>query len=394
MVDAFCPSGYTRCDVSTYRGTPLNPSHLSAAPDLCVILVSYRSKRDLERCLPTLVHQPLRLEILVVDNHGGDGVREWLESTYPKITLISAGRNLGYAGGCNLGLRHAAAPWVLFLNPDTEWPAEALSRFLAAARTHPDALWTPKLLHPDGAINACGNEMHFTGITTCRALGEPASAKPGIKSVPLLSGAAILGRRDVLRDLGGFDESYFMYFEDTDLSLRARLSGYRLLCHGDIMVTHHYRLAMNPAKLYYLERNRLRTLAKVLTGASLIRLLPALAVTELAAWAYALRGPAYVWARMRAYAWIMSHLRAVREVRRMVQAERQTTDADLWKGSLDRLPFHQVSSSWIQHWLERLTVWLYRRLRPAVFRDAALTAVANERPPFAERAGRQSRKSA
>lgn len=108
-------------------------------------------------------------------------------------------------------------------------------------------------------VNACGNEMHYTGITSCRGLGMPTEAFTGLHEVPLVSGAAFIARRGLLNNLGQFDELFFMYHEDTDVSLRARSRGHRILCAASAVVTHHYELQMSPTKFYYLERNRLLT---------------------------------------------------------------------------------------------------------------------------------------
>ncbi len=141
-------------------------------PELSVIIVSYDSLNDLKRCLPTLSAQSatVAFELIVVDNHGRDGVAEWLAQQYPSVLLIRNPANSGYAGGNNLGLTQAKGHWVLFLNPDTELAPDCLDQLMATARKHPDALITPKLLKPDGTINACGNEMHYTGLTTLRLI--------------------------------------------------------------------------------------------------------------------------------------------------------------------------------------------------------------------------------
>ncbi|WP_198175306.1 glycosyltransferase family 2 protein [Spirosoma telluris] len=137
---------------------------------LSIIIVSYNSRVDLARCLPTLFSQQTQdsFEVIVVDNHGTDGVATELLTQYPQVRLIQNLANTGYAGGNNLGLAQAKGHWVLFLNPDTElWPG-CLERLMTTARQYPSALITPKLLNPDGTINACGNQMQYTGITTCR----------------------------------------------------------------------------------------------------------------------------------------------------------------------------------------------------------------------------------
>jgi GT2 family glycosyltransferase len=336
-------------------------------PTLSVVLVSYHSRGDLERCLPSLARQGVEgVETIVVDHAPGDGTGAWLAEQHPHVRVVPNPANPGYGGGNNLGLRHARGAWTLVLNPDTELRPGALTALLAAAEAHPDALVTAKLLHPDGTVNACGNVMHPTGITVCGALGEPAERYRGVWPVPLVSGAAFIARTDLLRELGSFDETYFMYLEDADLSLRARARGHAVLCAADAEVMHHYDLAMTPAKLYWLERNRWLTLLKNYERVTLWRLAPALALTEAATWAFALlRGPPYLGARWRAAAWLWREHRIWRAARAATQAERRVPDAELLAGAPVALPFAQlVSSPRLAGFLDRLTTPLYRLALP------------------------------
>ena len=336
-------------------------------PTLSIVLVSYNSLTDLRRCLPSIQQQEVdaTYELIVVDNHGGDGVAQLLRQQFPTVTYLRNPVNNGYAGGNNLGLHHCRGRWVLFLNPDTELHPGALQQLMHTARTYPQAFINPKLLNPDQTtINACGNQMQYTGITTCRGLNEPDSAYTGLVPVPLLSGAALLVPTDRMRELGGFDEIYFMYFEDADLSLRARLRGHTLLCNQDAVITHFYRLGMNPTKFYYLERNRLLTLHKALSQRTWKQLLPALLLTELLTWTFALRGPAYLKSRIRGYRWLWTNRQAIRQQRQAVQQNRQLTDAQLLAGSTVTLPFEQLVPGSLGKLLGAVMSPLYRLLKP------------------------------
>ncbi|CCH56888.1 glycosyl transferase family protein [Fibrisoma limi BUZ 3] len=335
-------------------------------PELSILIVSYNSRTDLIRCLPTIRAQTFSdYEIIVVDNHGHDGVADLLRSEFPDIRLVSNPHNTGYAGGNNVGLTHVQGRWVLLLNPDTELRPRALMILVETVRANQNAFVTPKLLNPDGiSVNACGNQMHYTGITTCRGLNDPADTYHGLQTVPLLSGAAFIAPADAIRQLNGFDESYFMYFEDTDLSMRARLLGYRLLCQADAEIIHHYRLGMNPQKFYHLERNRLLTFMKVLSKTTLRQLLPALVLTELATWAYALRGWPYLRARFRGYRYLWQHRKAICQTQQAIQQTRRLTDRDLLAGSQVALPIAQVTSGGIGKIISDLSAKIYTWLRP------------------------------
>lgn len=335
-------------------------------PQLSIVIVSYHSQAHLARCLPSIARQGVEgIEIIVVDNAPGDGTATWLARQHADVHVIANPTNTGYAGGNNVGIHNASGEHVLILNPDTELHDGALLKLLEAVTAHPDALVTPKLLNADGTVNACGNQMHYTGITTCRGLGEPAEAYSGTHAVPLVSGAAFIARRTLLLELGGFDTSFFMYHEDTDLSLRARSLGYHVLCAADAEISHHYVLHMSPGKFFYLERNRLLTLLKNLAPGTLRRLVLPIMLTEMATWAFALsRGPAYLAARARGYLWLWHERPVWRAERARARAHRRVTDTGLLAAAATELPFDQLAHPTVARFLSATTDPVYRWLRP------------------------------
>ncbi len=334
-------------------------------PALSLILVAYNSLTDLQRCLSSIDQQQdfaaEELEIIVVDNHGHDGVSDWLSATYPTVILLPNPANTGYAGGNNLGLARATGQWVLFLNPDTYLAPGCLARLMATAHAHPTAFLNPKLLNPNGTVNACGNECHYTGITTCRGLNQPANRYTTLEAVPLLSGAALMAPTAAVRALGGFDERFFMYFEDADLSFRARLAGHPLLCEARAEITHFYRLGLSPQKFYYLERNRLLTFRKNFSQRTWRQLLPGLLLTEALTWAFALRGVPYLRARVRTYAWLWQHQR---QLASPVYAP-GLDDTDLLAGSSLALPIDQLMPGRLGTFVNTILTGFYRFLAPA-----------------------------
>jgi GT2 family glycosyltransferase len=309
-----------------------------------VIIVAYNSRADLERCLPTLFSQSYQpLEIIVVNNSPEDDLEGWLSLYYPSVHLIQNTINNGYAGGNNLGVSAAKGEFVFLLNPDTELQEGSLETLVKAAQENPDALITAKLLNLDGTINACGLEMHYTGITSCRGLNQLATTHSGLHETPLVSGGAFIVPKKTFLELDGFDEDYFMYMEDVDLSLRARLRGLTILCAGDAKITHHYELGMSRQKFYYLERNRLLTLFKLYQPSTLLKLTPALLLTELATWFFALlKGPAYVSTRWQSYIWLIQNKKYWQELRQELHQQRRVSDKELLKTGSVKLPLEQL----------------------------------------------------
>ncbi|WP_198175307.1 glycosyltransferase family 2 protein [Spirosoma telluris] len=199
-------------------------------------------------------------------------------------------------------------------------------------------------------------------------LNQPATSYHNLQRIPLLSGAALLAPAQVLQHIGAFDESYFMYFEDTELSLRARLAGYELWCDADAVITHYYKLGFSPTKFYYLERNRLLTFLSTFRRSTLLKLLPALLLTELLMWGFALRGWTYLQMRFRTYTYLYKRRNAIQQRHRIVQSLRQVSDAELLQDSLLSLPFDQLAGDRLGYWLDVLIRPFYRLMRPQISR--------------------------
>ena len=209
---------------------------------LDIVIVSYRSRDLLRRCLESLRAHPPRAEmnVVVVDNASADGTAEMVAAEYPEVELIASDRNLGFAAATNLGARAGSAPYLLALNPDTAVTEDALDAVLAVLRDHPDvAVVGPRLVREDGTLDHAAKRSfptplsalgHFSGLG--RGSGSSgrlaAYRAPGIESGPVdaVNGAFMLMRRDVFERLGGFDQDYWMYMEDLDLSYRVAQEGW------------------------------------------------------------------------------------------------------------------------------------------------------------------------
>jgi len=317
-----------------------------ASPQISVIVVSYNGRAYLEQCLGSLLAEGVTdREVILVDSASTDGSASYVERAFSCVRVVRT-TNGGYGHGCNVGARVARGAYLAFLNQDTVvrpgW-AEAL---VAALQHDPGAgLSTPRILllrDPD-RTNACGNDVHCTGLTLCRGLGAPADALGEDAEVGAISGAAFAMPRHLFEWLGGFDEHFRMYMEDTDLSLRARLAGYRCLYVSDAVVYHDYRLRFGPLKSYYQERNRYLMLLKLLRWRTLVALLPALLLGEAVTWGYVLlREPHRLANKLRAYAWVAGHWREVVAQRRRVQGMRRVADRTLLAACTCRLAFEQA----------------------------------------------------
>jgi GT2 family glycosyltransferase len=312
-----------------------------------VILVSYNSRGDLMRCLPTLLPSITpQDEVIVVDNASSDGSADWIELTYPQILLIRSSENLGFGGGNNLGARNANGNYLAFLNPDTVVEHGWLDALVAVLENEPAVgLATSKILllnNPD-RINTCGNDMHISGITLCRGMDQPRKAFSEREDVSAISGTACMIRKELFVTLEGFDESFFMYMEDSDLSLRARLAGYRCRYVPASIVHHDYTLTFGPKKTYYEERNRYLMLLKCLRKRTLLALLPTLFLAEVVTWGFSLiHDRSNLNNKINAYKWVFQHRIEIQKKRQRVQSYRRANDKDLLRKTHHRLDYEQT----------------------------------------------------
>lgn len=316
-------------------------------PRVSIVVVNTNERHHLQRLLPSLFAQEYPdYEVLIVDNVSTDGSLEYVAEHFPQARIIRNSNNLGYAGANNVGFQHATGDFVAVLNPDTRVEPEWLNELINALQQDATAgLATPKILLMDDAerINTCGNEITYAGLTVCRGLDQPATSYNKQEVVPAVSGAAFVIRKSLLDEIGGFDEDFFIYYEETDLSLRARLAGYTSLYVPTSIVYHEYAFRFSTRKGFWQERNRYYSLLKTLRWRTFLALLPALLLGELISWGYVtLRGPSHMVSKLRAYAWVIKHWRHIRTARNRVQQLRRVRDRQILDGLSHRLNFAQT----------------------------------------------------
>jgi len=313
-----------------------------------IVIVNYEAGEKLAACLASVrAARTTGAEVIVVDNDSRDGSIDALESTFPEVVLIRSPENVGFGAGSNTGARAARGEFLVFLNPDTRVEEGWLEALLRPLDADPRAgLSTAKILLMDepGRINTCGNDVHVTGLTLCRGYREPRERFRTVEEIAAVSGAAFAVRRAAFETVGGFDETFFLYVEDTDLSWRARLAGWKCLSAPESVVYHYYSFRLTPRKVYYEERNRYQMLVKVLRWRTLILLVPALLLAEVVTWGFVLlRDRRNAANKVRAYGWILAHLPSLLARRREVQTIRRLRDRDLLETTGYALDFDQAS---------------------------------------------------
>ncbi|MHA6288849.1 glycosyltransferase family 2 protein [Maricaulis sp. CAU 1757] len=296
--------------------------------DISVLIVAYRSRATIQRCLDALAAQTVApREVFLLENGSPTGETVDLEGLPDWITPVSSDENLGFAGGNNRLAERAAGRWLALLNPDAYPHADWIEALDAATRRYPDfALFGSTQYQADqpGLLDGSGDVYHAVGLAYRSCYMRPVSMLPPEGEVFGPCAAAALIRRDVFEALGGFDESFFCYNEDVDLAVRARLAGHRAIQLRGAKVDHTgYGSSGRRSDFatYYGVRNRLWVFLKTMPGWLLWLLAPVHALaTALLGLAAFKHGQARVYARA-----IRDGLKAwprIMQARRKLQAER------------------------------------------------------------------------
>jgi len=225
------------------------------------------------------------VEIIVVDNGSTDESLKFVQETQPNIKLIRNPLNYGFARASNQGAEAAGGEWLAFINNDMRLEPDWAQRLLEALSQRGEDVVCAgsKILSWDGGrVDFIGGSMAFNGHAFQRHFGEPVEAVEQPREVQetlFACGGAMLIRRDVFLQVGGFDEDYFAYFEDVDLGWRLWLMGYRVILVPQAVVYHHHfgttRKLAASKHLFLCERNALFSIYKNYSDDHLQQVLPA-----------------------------------------------------------------------------------------------------------------------
>jgi len=230
---------------------------VGAAPSATVttIVVTYNNERQITDCLTSLRADPATAgAIIVLDNASADGTAAIVEESFPDVHLIRSPENLGFGRACNEAAAHATGEYVAFVNPDTVLQGDAITQLLVYAERRPEGgIYGGRSLTQDGeaGMESCyappslwGAWCFGTGLSTAfpRSRFDPESLgrwnRDSERDVGVVTGLLMLVRRELWERLGGFDDDFFMYSEDVDLSMRATRLGYRPCITPKAVVVH------------------------------------------------------------------------------------------------------------------------------------------------------------
>lgn len=243
-------------------------------PEVSAIVLNHNGKDIIPQCIDSLIDQTYKdIEIIVVDNGSTDGSDSLVAKRYPdKVKLIKLDSNLGYAGGCNAGIRAATGRWIALLNNDAvadpRWIAKMLARIKNDGRNDAGMVASRILLMDSRDIlDNTGHLIYPDGLNVGRGRLQKDYGQYEAEDEALFpSGCAALYSKQMLEMTGLFDEKFFAYADDTDLGLRGRLMGYRCLYANDAIVYHMHSATAgqySSFKAFHVERNRIWVLIKI-----------------------------------------------------------------------------------------------------------------------------------
>jgi GT2 family glycosyltransferase len=232
------------------------PSEIADRPKVSVVIVNYNTREMTLECLRTLTENlgqdQIQAEIIVVDNASSDGSIEAIRNAFPQITVIASPTNRGFGAANNLAMKQATGDYFLLLNTDAFPEPKAISSLVAYLENHPHVgVVGPRLLNGDGSLQTSCYPFPTPGRAWAENLwlsaAFPRSALVGDyrhwghdeeREVEWAIGACLLVRKKVVEEVGGFDETFFMYSEEADWQRRIRNAGWTIAFTPAAVVTH------------------------------------------------------------------------------------------------------------------------------------------------------------
>ena len=247
------------------------------APELSIITINYNGLQDTCELLETLPLKDERLEVIVVDNASKNDETTLIEQRFPQVTVIRSEKNLGFAGGNNLGIKASHGKYLFFVNNDTVFKREKgivkSEKYASAFQPLIERLESSKKIGavcPKIRFAWDDNPIQYAGYTPLSSItmrnrsigfGEPDQGQyDKAHTTPYAHGAAMMVKREVIEKAGLMPECYFLYYEELDWSMMIRRAGYEIWYEPACIIYHKESQATgqnSPLKTYFITRNRL-----------------------------------------------------------------------------------------------------------------------------------------
>ena len=308
------------------------------APRVTVVIPNWNTREFLGPCLKSLRRQTFRdFETVLVDSASTDGSVGFVETHFPEVRTVALPENRGFSGAANAGIGASGAEFVVLLNNDTEQDPGWLGALVRAADLRPEAgLFASKLVDFEDRrrLDGAGDALRRNGLPYRLGHGETDRGQFGREEFVFgACAAAALYRRSVFEKVGLFDEDFFAYCEDGDVSFRAQLAGFRCLYVPGAVVYHVGSVSTGGKRSATATRlgtrNGLLLLVKNLPGSLVLSYLPSIMLGQLSRLLVVSLSPGGPKAHLEGLAGAWSLLPKMLEKRKGVQGARRVSDAYL-----------------------------------------------------------------
>jgi GT2 family glycosyltransferase len=321
-----------------------------------IVLVNYKdyAKKYLEEAWESLILQDYpqdKYYIYIIDNASSEESFSYLSTNYPEAKILTR-QDGNYAAANNLGAKTAISDgcdYIVICNMDTVFAKDWLKELVISADNNKETgiiqskilLYNQDSKNSSAKINTLGNNLHFLGFGLVSHYGENDGKISNYDNkFTYASGCSFLIKKEVFVEIGGYNEEFYMYHDDVELSLKTRLLGYNIILASKSVVYHKYEFSRSIRMLYYMERNRLMTLFLFYNIKTLILITPAIIVSELGLFVYALFS-SWLTTKLKVYKYFFSckNIATIRKERKKIKSLKKISDKQLFGFTSAKLEF-------------------------------------------------------
>ena len=348
-----------------------------------VILVNYKDyvNKFLAECRDSLKRQSYPdFNVYIVDNASSEESRQYIRDNYPEAIVIPRSDG-SYTAANNAGIKKAredGCRYLVIANMDTRFEPNWLEELVQGFRAKPDAgfVQSKMLLYPADKeewqhpkINSLGNIMNFLGFGFTSAYREKdrqVEETPQIKGYA--SGTSFITSGEVIDDIGYYDEEYWMYHDDIEMSWRVKLAGYKIYLAPRSVVYHKYEFGRSIRMLYYMERNRYLAVFHYYRCPTILIILPALLAMELGMILYSIPGRWFL-IKMKADAYFLNPKNWVKiyKKRKRVQKLRKKKDREVVLPFEGRVLFQEIDNPVLRYIANPMFDLYWRSVKKLIF---------------------------
>ncbi len=322
-------------------------------PLVSILIVTYNSEEYLEACLKSIfLNNYPNFEVLLVDNNSTDKsktiINKYKRKYSQKVFVRFENKNLGYAKANNLAAKMAQGEYLFILNPDTIVEKDFLSPLVKETQKENIVAVQPIVyLFDKETINLTGKVTHYLAFDWLENFKTKHTPKK--QQIYSLSGSGILLDKEIFFEVGGFDENYFMYYEDSDLSWKINLIGKKIIFNPNSKLYHDYKYLPKEEyqplhqKLFFIERNRVITLLKNYSFKSLFLIFPIILFMEIGMVFFAIF-QGWGITKIKTYLNIVKNFKNILEKRKFIQKIRNVPDAEIINHFKSTITFEKFSN--------------------------------------------------